>query len=135
MSKKSELFRLPNGTIARLEINSVDTILKDKGLANNGSVQAFHTNNVLRRIQRYMPLRSGMTIKITIAQTDINKPQIVTNTPYAQYLYFGISKNGKPINYTKTNNPKAGAYWDRNLKANEGAALSADLQAFIKRRE
>ena len=85
-SKKEQLFRLPDGTIATLEMHSVSQILKDKGLAAGGSVQMFHTQNVLRRIIKYMPLRSGMTIKVTIAQTDIHKPYIVTNTPYAGML-------------------------------------------------
>jgi hypothetical protein len=54
---------------------------KEKGLTAGGDVQRFHTNNVLRRIVKYMPYRSGATIKLTQAQTDINKPEIVTDTP------------------------------------------------------
>lgn len=133
-SKKEQLFRLPDGTIATLEMHSVSQVLKDKGLSSDGDVQMFHTANVLRRIIKYMPMRSGMTIKVTIAQTDIHKPYIITDTPYAQYLRKGKSKSGRPLNYTKTKNPLAGPYWDRALEQQEGAALKADLQRYINRK-
>ena len=130
---KEELYRLPGGVVAKLEMKSIDDILKDKGLDPQGNAQAFHTQNVLRRIQRYMPFRSGMTIKVTIAQTDIQKPEIITDVPYGQRLFHGESSSGAPLNYTKTKNPQAGPYWDRALKAAEGDALVEDLQRFLKR--
>lgn len=51
------------------------------GLGRDGPVQQFHTANVLRRIQKYMPYRTGATIKLTIAQTDTHVPEIVTDNP------------------------------------------------------
>lgn len=158
--KKYELFRLPNGTVAYLEMNSVDRILKDKGMDPAGDAQRFHTANVLRRIKRYMPFKTGMTYKVTVAQTDISKPEIVTDVPYGQYLYHGKamadSRTGKAgfmtpegwrtrkgskkvatsrnLQYTRTKNPLAGPYWDRTLSANEGKAMAADLQRFINRK-
>lgn len=63
MRKKMQLFRLPNGTIAYLEMNSVDQILKDKGLDANGDAQRFHTANVLKRVKRYMPFVSGLPMQ------------------------------------------------------------------------
>ncbi len=155
---KQTLFRLPNGTVAELEMHSIGQILKDKGLDPGGDVQMFHTQNVLRRIIKYMPNLSGMTIKTTIAQTDIHRPRIITNTPYAQYLYRGkrmvnsatgkgpgyipgvgyryrkgttLKATSELLNYTKNKNPLAGPYWDRRLKAAEGKALAADVQRYI----
>ncbi len=89
MANKKQLFRLPDGTVAYLEMHSVKRILKDKGLAPDGYVQMFHTQNVLRRIVKYMPYQSGMTVKVTVAQTNIRKPLIVTDTPYARFLFNG----------------------------------------------
>ena len=51
-------------------------------------------------VQKYMPYRTGATIKLTIAQTDTHVPEIVTDNPQARYLYYGVSKSGKPLNYT-----------------------------------
>ena len=62
----------------KISLNSPARILRDHGLNKNGDAQRFHTANVLRRIQKYMPYRSGATIKLTIAQTDVNVPVIVT---------------------------------------------------------
>lgn len=160
MRVKTQLYRLSDGTIAYLEMNSVGQILKDKGLHETGDVQQFHTANVLRRIKRYMPFVSGMTYKVTVAQTDIKKPEIVTNTPYAKYLFYGKVmidpklgiagfmtpegwrsrkgcvkvRTGRDLQYNRTKNPQAGPRWDRALSANEGRAMAADLQRYLNRR-
>ena len=162
MITKTELYRLPDGTIAYLEMNSVGQILKDKGLNPGGDAQKFHTQNVLKRIYRYMPYVTGMTYKVTVAQTDISKPEIVTDTPYAKYLFHGKVmidpqlgvagfmtpegwrsranctkvRTNRDLNFerSRTKNPKAGPRWDRALSANEGKAMEADLQRYIDRR-
>lgn len=126
----------------KFEMHPVSQILRAKGLTSDGSVQAFHTQNVLRRIVKYMPYRTGSTVKLTIAQTDINKPSIVTDTPYAKYLYYGKAMDGvapkvvtdRDLEYTKTKNRQAGPYWDRALVAAEMPALQRELQAYINRR-
>ena len=125
-----------------LDMKPVNQILKAKGLTPGGDVQKFHTANILRRIQKYMPYRSGATIKMMIAQTDIDKPRIVLDVPYGRYLYHGKVMVGrapktvtnKPLNYTKSKNPQAGPYWDRRLKAAELPAMQADLQRYVNRK-
>ncbi len=161
MKTKTVLFRLPNGSAGYLEMNSTEQILKDAGLDEKGDVQKFHTQNVLKRITRYMPYRTGETIKLTVSQTDINKPEIVTDTPFARFLYHGklmvdpktgaagfltdddqwksrkgISKvvSNRKITYTKDKNPLAGPYWDKALSSAEGEAMAADLQRYIDRK-
>lgn len=153
------LFHSSGGAVY-LEMDSVQQILKDLGIDEKGRVQKFHTQNVLKRIKRYMPYRTGATFKITVAQTDINKPEIITDTPYARFLYYGKlmvdpktgaagfliddewkSRRGVPkvlsnrdITYTKDKNPHAGPFWDRALSAAEGSAMVADLQRYIDRK-
>ena len=143
-----------------LKLPTPKQLIKRKGFDANGRVQQFHTQNVLRRIQRYMPYKTGTTYKITAAQTDIRKPEIVTDVPYGQVLYRGkvmvdprtgaagfmtpegwrsrkgCTKvpTGRNLQYTRTKNPKAGPYWDRTLCACEGRAMAADLQRYINRR-
>lgn len=145
-----------------LKMNHISKILRDKGLDENGDVQRFHTMNVLRRIQKYMPYRSGATIKLMIVQTDVSKPEIVLDVPYGKFLYYGMLmvdpvtgaagfrdadgqwkswtkrpkvKSDRPITYTKTKNPLAGPFWDRRLTAAEGKAMQADLQRYIDRKQ
>lgn len=125
-----------------VNMKPVNQILKAKGLTAGGDVQRFHTANVLRRIVRYMPYRSGATIKLTMAQSPISKPEIVTDAPYARYLYYGKVMAGrapktvtdKDLDYTRTKNPQAGPFWDRRLVAAEGKALQADLQRYVDRK-
>lgn len=145
----------------KLQLPTAAQLIRDKGLAPDGDVQRFHTQNVLKRIKRYMPYVSGATYKITVAQTDINKPEIVTNTPYAKHLFYGkkmidpkINASGfltpegwrsrrgcvkvltaENLKYNKTKNPAAGPRWDRALSAAEGKAMAADLQRYIDRRQ
>lgn len=143
---------------AKIILPAANQLIRRKGLAQDGRAQMFHTQNCLRRIKRYMPFLSGATYKITVAQTNIRKPEIVTDVPYARYLYYGKamvnSKTGKgpalipgvgyrykkgtilkptdrDLKYTTTKNPNAGPFWDRALVANEGKALVADLQRYI----
>lgn len=151
MGKKT-LFRLKDGTTAYLEMHSVNQIIKDKGLDPSGDVQMFHTQNVLRRIIKYMPYQTGMLIKVTVAQTNIRKPLIVSNTVHARFLFHGKlmvsdvtgspwARKGEtkhvvntPLRYSKTKNPMAGPRWDKEVYAKEGAAMAADLLRYINRK-
>ena len=123
----------------KVDMRPVNAILKAKGLTVDGDVQRFHTANVLRRIVKFMPYRTGATIKLTQTQTVVNEPRIITAAPHAKYIYFGKVMVGDPpkqvtdrdLQYTKTKNPQAGPYWDRALVAAEGAAMRNDLQRYV----
>lgn len=125
-----------------VNMKPVTQILKEKGLTHGGDVQRFHTANVLRRIVKYMPYRSGTLIKLTVAQTDVNNPFIITDAPPAKYLYYGKAMEGpapkvltdRDLRYTTTKNPLAGPFWDRALCAAEMPAMQADLQAYVDRK-
>lgn len=144
----------------KLYMPSAKKIIRSKGLGADGAVQMFHTQNVLRRIKKYMPFRSGAMYKITVAQTDIRKPEIVTDTPYAKYLFYGKVMIDPQINaagfltpegwrsrkgcvkvrtnrdlvFFRGKNPHAGPRWDRALSANEGKVMATELQCYIDRR-
>lgn len=144
-----------------VELRPVREIIRKKGLMPGGAVQRQHTANVLRRIVRYLPYRSGETIKQTIIQTDINRPEIVTRSSYAKYIYYGkvmvdpktgaagfMTKKGwrsrkgvpkvrtdRPLEYTKDMNPLAGPRWDRRLVSAEGKLLARELQDYLDRRK
>ena len=159
--KKTILCRMPNGITATLTMQEANQIIRNKGLAPDGDVQAFHTQNVLRRIKKYMPFVTGALYKITQIQTVITRPEIVTDAPQARYLFYGKKmvdpKNGAagfltpegwrsrkgivkvltgdPLQYTKTKNPMAGPRWDKALSAAEGKAMAEDLQRYLSRRK
>lgn len=127
----------------RITVNmkSVDRILKEKGLQRGGDVQRFHTANVIKRIQKYMPYRSSALIKLMIAQSPVSEPFVRIDAPQARYLYYGKAMEGKApktvtdrdLRYTTTKNPQAGPFWDRRLLAAEKKAMQSDLQQFLDR--
>lgn len=129
------------GRIA-VDMKPVSRILKEKGLTAGGDVQRFHTANVVRRIQKYMPYRTGALIKLMLMQSPVEQPQVVIDAPQARYLYYGKVMVGiapkvvtdKDLTYDKTKNPQAGPFWDRRLKAAEGKAMQADLQRYVDRK-
>ena len=138
----------------------VQKILDGLGVTARGDVQRFHTANVRRRIQKYMPYRSGAAIKLMIVQSPVDDPFIHVDAPFARMLYHGkvmvdpktkaagfLTENGwrsrknvkkvvssRDIAYDKTKNPQAGPLWDRRLVAAGGAAMQQDLQNYVDRR-
>lgn len=141
----------------KVKMNPIGKILRDKGLLADGRIQMFHTQNVLRRIQRFMPKQEGEFIKLMIVQTDIRKPEIVVDAPQGKYLFYGKVMIDPKINAAgfmtpegwrsrkgsvkvltsrnlviKTNkNPKAGPRWDKALSASDGPVMAAELQRYI----
>lgn len=144
----------------KVDMKPVSSVMKGLGVTVRGDVQKFHTANVRRRIQKYMPYRSGATIKTMIIQSPAEEPFIHVDVPYARMLYYGkvmvdpkthaagfLTENGwrsrkgvkkvvsnRDITYDKTKNPQAGPFWDRRLIAAEGAAMRQDLQEYVNRR-
>lgn len=144
----------------KVDMKPVSAVMDRLGVTARGDVQKFHTANVRRRIQKYMPYRSGATIKLMIVQSPADEPFIHVDAPYARMLYYGkvmvdpktraagfLTENGwrsrkgvkkvvssRDIEYDKTKNPQAGPLWDRRLIAAEGDAMRQDLQEYVNRR-
>ena len=137
-----QVYRTSDGTTITVTMKGLNQLLKDKGLDEAGNVQQFHTQNVLRRIKKYMPHLTGATYKITAIQTNIRRPEIITDVPCGKYLFYGKVMVGRapkqvtnrPLEYTKTKNPLAGPRWDRTLSAAEGAVMARELQNYIRRK-
>ena len=148
--------------VGQIKVNMalVQRIMKGLGVTAQGDVQRFHTANVRRRIQKYMPYRTGSTIKLMIVQSPADEPSIHVDQPFARVQYYGkvmvgpkthaagfLTANGwhsrrgvpkvvssRDIEYDKTKNPQAGPHWDRRLVAAEGAVMQQELQDYINRR-
>lgn len=145
-----------SGTKVKVEIKSIQTMLKRLGLDRDGGVQIQLTNIVNRRLTRYMPAKTGMLstkLKFVKSPTEI---EILG--PYARYQYHGKvmvnTKTGKgPMNipgvgprykkgtvlkatdrdlqYDHTKNALAGPHWDRRMMTNEGDEIVAELQEYV----
>lgn len=146
-------------TKVKVEMKPVDTILTRLGVNKTGDVQMQLTRIINKRITRYMPFRTGA---LATKLKHITSPtEITVIAPYARYQYYGKAmvnaKTGKgpalipgvgyryrkgtilkatdrDLEYDKTKNPEAGAFWDRRLMAAEKDAIAADIQAYIRRK-
>lgn len=144
----------------KVDMAPAGVIMNRLGVTAKGDVQRFHTANVRRRIQKYMPYRSGATIKLMIIQSPVDEPFIHVDVPHARMLYCGkvmvdpksgaagfLTKNGwrsrkgavkvktdRDLEYDKSKNKLAGPYWDRRLMAEESAAMQQELQDYVSRK-
>ncbi len=144
--------------ILKSNIPGVQVLIRKKGLDENGAVQLMHTNNVNRRIGKYMQhLTGAMETKLKIVHSPT---EIVVLGPYARMHYHGkvmidpkinaagfmttegwrsrrgsvkvaTERNMRP---TQTFNTNAGPYWDRRLVAAEGDAMKEDIIRYVKNR-
>lgn len=146
-------------TKVKVEMKPVDTILTRLGVNKTGDVQMQLTRIINKRITRYMPFRTGALA--TKLKYITSPTEITVIAPYARYQYYGKAmvnaKTGKgpalipgvgyryrkgtmlkatdrDLEYDKTKNPEAGAFWDRRLMAAEKDAIAADIQAYIRRK-
>lgn len=136
-----------------------DAILLAHGLNDGGDAQRFFTENVNKRITKYMPYRSGA---LSSKLKRVTSPSEITiSAPYARYQYYGkvmidpainaagfLTKDGtwrsrkgavkvltdRDLTYDTTKNGEAGPFWDRRMMAAEGDALLNDLKGYIRSR-
>lgn len=138
----------------------VNQMLIELGVNTDGAVQKQWTADVMRRMRRYMPYRTGATATKLTYMRSAN--EIEVTAPYARYLYMGkvmvdaetgkgpahipgvgyrfwrgahLTATDRPLQYTHDHNPQAGPFWDRTMVAAEGDQMLADLQRFVDGRK
>lgn len=79
------------------------------------------TDQILKDTKQYVPRREGSQGG-TLEESAYNpyilgtKAEITWSTEYANYVYKGISKRGRPLRYNKQPNKYAGAEWCKRAK-------------------
>lgn len=103
------------------------------GVDSNGDVQKYVTNEIFKRLKPYIPKQSG---KLRQA-AKVKSPRLIeVVSPYAKKQFFGVTKSGQPYNYNHaTGGAKAGSHWDRRLVADEGKAIVADANKYVRSRK
>ncbi|MDF2907574.1 MAG: Minor capsid [Herbinix sp.] len=121
---------------AKLEINNVGQLLKDRGLQDYGKVQKFIDSETMRLMAPYTPYLGGVLEKSAVLGTDIGSGEIHQGTPYARYQYYGklmvSSLTGsawslgeskvltdKDLEHNKSQHPMAGPFWFERMKADK----------------
>ena len=122
--------------------------LKEKlGINPGGHVQKVIDAAVIRECFPYVPFDEGVLAGSANTATEIGSGEVVYDTPYARYLYYGevygpnipITENGiitgywsppekfptgKKLEYSTEKNPQAGSHWfDRAMEDHKDEIL------------
>ena len=98
----------------------IHTIELDLGINSGGKMQQILTNEVYRRMYRYIPF-SGDTQKIHLRENiSKNEDSITFKTIYAKRMYYG----DEDWNYTT---PGTGPYWDKKMLTAEKKDLLKEV--------
>lgn len=116
------------------ELDSVNKILKKRGLEERGYVQKFIDNEVLKRCSKYIPFRTGALMNMGIIGTVIGSGEVSWIGVKPRYLYYGKVMVGPPPktvtdrDLTYYGGPQRGAFWFERMKAAEGEEIVKGAQ-------
>lgn len=118
-----------------VKIEPTSKIKARLGLEPNGRVQKYFTNECAKAMDRYVPFDTG-TLAETAVQNgeptqNVKSDTITYETPYAKYVYYGITKNGEEMNYHKDKHKDAGKYWDKRMWSAKGKDIVKSVQKYI----
>ena len=119
-------------------------------IEKGGRVQTAIDNAVIRYCTPYVPMKTGLLAQSPNAASKIGQGEIVWETPYAHYMYYGevygpnipvfeddsgvptryFSRpgqkkhpTGKKLQYDTSTNPQAGPFWFERMKANHASDI------------
>jgi hypothetical protein len=112
-----------------VSFNELEFVAKKLGVDRDGPVQNHLTDLVMQALPAFMPRESGLLI------SRMSKPyssKIRVDGPYARFLFFGLKKDGTPVEYDN-NNPQGTSHWDRRMAAARGASIAGQVKAYARR--
>jgi hypothetical protein len=110
-----------------VKMQPTSVIKVNLGIDPNGRVQRFFATTCAKHMDKYVPFDTGALARYHIEGGN----KIVYNQLYARYQYYGISKNGKHLNYQKDKHPLATSYWDKHMWTAENQDVVKEVQNYI----
>lgn len=105
------------------------------GIEPNGRVQKFFTNTCAKHMDKYVPMREGTLAETVIIDGEptrnVTADTITYTQNYARYVYNGISKSGKPLNYSTDKHHLATHHWDKVMVSAEMPVVVKEVQEYI----
>lgn len=124
----------------KTKMNSVNKILKDHGLNEDGRVQRYLTTTADRLMNPFIPFEGGGMRRL---KSYPSPSKVKYTSPYSHYQYKGLKAKGasKPKGIRrKISNEKlqyhtsgTGPEWDKLMMEKKGKELIKDVQNYIKR--
>lgn len=112
-----------------VKMQPTSVIKANLGIEPNGKVHKFFTHTCKIHNDKYVPFDTGVLAGTVTEETNC----YIYEQPYAHYVYEGISKNGKPLNYHTDKHPLAGRHWDKRMVSAEMQDIVKEVQDFIDR--
>lgn len=150
--------------VARFDVQlDEDDILRKFGLEEHGPVQKLIDQRVIDycRDGGYVPASPYRALEASAQiATDIGSGEVIWDTPYARYQYYGIvygpnipildketgvllgffsppgkkkHPTDKKLTYDKAQNPNAGARWFERMKADHGDDIVEEARNYVRR--
>lgn len=111
-------------------INSLEEIKKRLKIDDNGPAKAQLISTCAKRMDKYVPFRSG-----TLAQYTLTNDSIMYTQEYAAYQYYGKRKDNthviNPANRDRSKHPLATSYWAEKMKTAEIDDIVKEIQDYI----
>ena len=144
------------GTVIKADFQWNIDPLKARGLEPGGRVQQAIDNAIIRYCHPYVPFETGTLANSPYSASPPGSGQVIYNTPYARYLYYGevMGPNipvfeddsgiptrwysppgkkkhltGRPLKYNQDVHPEAGAFWFERMKAVHGQDIIEEARA------
>lgn len=110
------------GGVINLELDSLESILRKRGLEAHGAAQKMLDSEVLRISSPYVPHLTGALEESGAIHTKIGSGVVVWKTPYARYQYYNNKGNKAP--------PR-GSYWFQRAWNANGAQVIRKIAQVI----
>ena len=97
------------------------------------SIQKFIDNTVVRHMDPYVPMRTGILAKSVILGSRMGSGELVYIAPYSRKVYLGEKKDGTKMKFSKSRHPKATEKWAEHMKAARMPQIEREVQAYVGR--
>lgn len=143
---------------AHFDFGDSEALMKAKNLETGGLVQKVIDNAVIKWCEPYCPMKTGVLTASARTATVLGSGQVVYNTPYAHYLYYGEvygpnipvfdddsgiptryfspkgakkHPTGRPLQYDTSLNPLAGSHWFERMIADHADDILKEAKAVV----
>lgn len=112
--------------MATVKVDMSGVPKKVSRLKKNTMLGKFMANEAMKGMNRYVPMRDGPLRD----SADASVPFVVSyNTPYAHYIWEGVSKTGKSLSFTE---PGAVSHWEEHYAKAHGEELGRAATKYAK---
>lgn len=136
---------------ARLEMKPTQEMIRSHGLGKGGPIQKYVDSECIRLMAPYTPMLGGALVKAPEAGPPIGSGEIIQDTPYARFQYYGkvmiypatrstwAPKYGKKevtekdLVHQKSKHPMAGPFWFERMKADHKEDILNGAQEVAKK--